>query len=212
MKTFAISGSDTNIGKTEVTRALVCQLARAGRRVQVVKPVETGVTAGDPHDAPRGAAGLAEPVTLRTFPEPLAPLEAARRAGAVLDFKALAAEVRALPPVDVRLVEGAGGIAVPLTRQGHDWADFASAISADGVVLVVEERLGMINQARLVAHYAAAKGLAYGIVRNAIAPVDPAVRESHDRFFATSGLACWGRVEPGGTASFDGLVQHFGLA
>jgi dethiobiotin synthetase len=101
------------------------------------------------------------------------------------DIKDILDEIRKLPDTDVRLVEGAGGIAVPLTTASLDWADLASAIDVTAVVLVVSDELGAINQARLVYHYFNtrqeqfdAKKIPCGIFLNAITPPPPEVAAS----------------------------------
>ncbi len=188
MRTLFIAGSDTGIGKTRVTGLLAALLPLSGESVQIVKPVETGVTAGDDGDADRAAAyarsarsdGIrVETHTLRRFPEPLAPLAAAQRAGAALEADTLLAEIDRLPASDWRLIEGAGGLAVPLGRDGSDWSDFAAALPGAHVILVVPDRLGAINQARLTAFYAEGKRLGYSLWLNENIPVDRAVREAN---------------------------------
>lgn len=120
-----------------------------------------------------------EAYTLRRFPEPLAPVAAAALAGEALDPDSLLAEINRLPDCDWRLIEGAGGLAVPLDRSGRDWADFAAALPGVHVVLVVPDRLGAINQARLTAHYARSKGLDCSLWLNETVPADRAVRDAN---------------------------------
>lgn len=176
MQTVFISANDTGSGKTYVAAALACRCVQRGQRVQYVKAVETGVTAHTAagqtdagcvaafvqrHAAEHCAALSTH--TLQRFSEPMAPVDAARIDGAHLDFDALADAVNALPRDNAhwRIVEGAGGLAVPLETGAtpRDWADFAHAIHADATVLVVADRLGSINQARLLAAYAQARNL-----------------------------------------------------
>lgn len=147
-----VTGSDTGVGKTHVARWLARRLARDGF-TQVIKPVESGGRAGRPADAPKAAGRWAEPRTLLALPDPLAPLAAARKARRKLDLPTLLKLYRAVPPAPCRVVEGAGGVAVPLDPSGQDWADFAAAIAPTAVVVVVPDRLGAINQARLALAY-----------------------------------------------------------
>src|SRR5207253_2339955 len=150
--------------------ALARQLVADGSRGQIVKAVETGAPAeGDAAFARRlagDAAARVETFTLASFTAPLAPSTAARVEGKEIFFADLLAKLRALPPCDWRVVEGAGGIATPLDAEARDWADFAAALAPDAVVIVVPDRLGAINQARLAHARAAAPGLPAGVWLN----------------------------------------------
>lgn len=152
MPVVFVTGSDTGVGKTRVAGLLARRLSRDGF-TQVVKPVESGVAAGRPADAPSAAGDWAEPHTLLALPKPLAPLAAAKQAKQVLTLPRLLKLYRALPPAPCRVIEGAGGVAVPLDPNGGDWADFAAVVRPDVVVVVVEDRLGAINQSRLAVAY-----------------------------------------------------------
>jgi dethiobiotin synthetase len=158
MRTILITGTDTGIGKTRVAGIIARLLSQHGR-VQVVKPVESGVAAGRPADALDAAGDWAEPHTLIALPLPLAPLAAAAQAGVALSLDRLVEVTSALPDCDWRVSETAGGIAVPIDASGADWADYANAAKVDHVVCVVEDRLGAINQARLIAGYCRMKGI-----------------------------------------------------
>jgi 8-amino-7-oxononanoate synthase len=181
--TILVSGSDTGIGKTRVTGLLARRLAALGHRVQIVKPVESG--RAEDRDAERArklaataaetGGGAVEAHTLVSFTEPLAPLAAAALEGRAFGIEDLVATLHTLPAAEWRLIEGAGGLAVPLDADGRDWADFARLIEADAVLLVVPDRLGAINQARLTLAYAKSHGLHAGLCLNACAPADAAV-------------------------------------
>lgn len=177
---FLISGTDTGVGKTTVASAIAAALRRRGRRVGVIKPVETGCEeAADgslvPGDALqlRWAAGRDDPLDLicpYRLRDPLAPAVAARRAGLHIDLASLVDSVRALSArCDIALVEGAGGLLVPLAGPATV-ADLAKACGLR-LVLVVGNRLGAINHARLTLDWARAAGLdVVGYVINALAP------------------------------------------
>ncbi|MEI6862109.1 MAG: dethiobiotin synthase, partial [Verrucomicrobiota bacterium] len=187
MRTIFVTGSDTGVGKTHVVAALACQLAAGGARVQIVKAIETGRPAeGDAACALRLAGGSAEGTrraleafTLARFAAPLAPGSAARAEGREVSFAGLFTSLRALPPCDWRIVEGAGGIATPVDAEGRDWADFAAALAPAAVVIVVPDRLGAINQSRLAFARAAAPGLPAGVWLNEFFSTDPAVAASN---------------------------------
>jgi len=155
--TILISGAGTGVGKTRVCAAFARAAFKQQCSVQIIKPVQTGVAPKEASDAEIAAklAGLpsACAYTLRRYRAPLAPLAAAAKQRAELDIRKVIQEILALPPVDLRLIEGAGGVAVPLGPRGWDWVDFAEEVGAKSVILVVADELGAINQARLVCHY-----------------------------------------------------------
>ena len=152
MAVVFVTGSDTGVGKTHVAGLLARRLARDGF-TQVIKPVESGAGHGRPSDAPKAAGKWAEPHTLISLPRPIAPLAAAKQARKKVDLATLLKLYRALPPAPCRVVEGAGGVAVPLDPSGKDWADFAAALRPTVAVVVVADRLGAINQSRLAIAY-----------------------------------------------------------
>jgi dethiobiotin synthetase len=148
-----------------------------------MKPAETGRTPDDPaSDAAllRAAAGggdamdLVRPILL---PEPMAPWVAAERAGMPIDLAVLDDAFRRLSEDrDAVVVEGAGGLLVPITRE----------LAYDGlfgrwgldVVIVAGNRLGVLNHALLTLRAARAAGLRVrGIVLNALAPASRDVAE-----------------------------------
>lgn len=201
MRTLLVTGSDTGIGKTRAVAALIRFFTERGGRVQVVKPVETGRAEGEQGDAAAavklsGAAAAA--ITLERLLAPLAPAAAAAREGRPISVGALAGKLEALPAAEWRIVEGAGGIASPLDETGLDWADFASAIRADAVVVVVPDRLGAINQARLACGRAAATGLRFGVWLNTLSAVEPEVAESNRQGIRAAGLELWAEQAEGG--------------
>jgi len=152
MPVIFVTGSDTGVGKTHVSGLLARRLSCDGF-TQVIKPVESGAGFGRPSDAPKAAGKWAEPHTLISLPDPIAPLAAAKKARKALDLALLLKLYKAVPHAPCRVVEGAGGAAVPLDAKGKDWADFAAAIKPTVVIVVVEDRLGAINQARLSVAY-----------------------------------------------------------
>jgi 8-amino-7-oxononanoate synthase len=198
MRTVLVTGSDTGVGKTRVVAALARLLARDGARVQLVKPVETGrakdsMTEGDAETAQRlaGTGGNLCAVTLMSFTAPLAPPAAAGAEGKEISFADLVGRIRALEPCDWRIVEGAGGIATPIDVGGRDWADFAAAIGADALIVVVPDRLGAINQARLAFWRAAQSNVNAGVWLNALTPIEPTVAASTREGLRAAGVPLW---------------------
>jgi dethiobiotin synthase len=200
MVTLLISGSGTDIGKTHVVGALARVAARRGRSVQIVKPVQTGAEPGQPSDAEQAAelaaASGVQVHTLRRYPEPLTPLAAVDAAMARLDI-VLVRETLNLPPVDVRLIEGAGGLAVPLGPDGSDWTNYARAVHTDGVVLVVPDQLGAISQCRTYFFYLSAKlgePLYGGVFLNELDPTPSKIKGSIRAALAADGIPLWGEL------------------
>src|SRR5437588_695982 len=121
---LGITGTDTGVGKTLVGCAIASGLRRHGLRVAAMKPIETGVGRDDPdRDGARlaRAAGGVLPLSVLapiTLPDPVAPLSATRRAHTSIDLAVLDHAVRtATADADALLVEGAGGLLVPVTDQ-----------------------------------------------------------------------------------------------
>jgi dethiobiotin synthetase len=179
-----VTGTDTGVGKTVVSTVIAAALAARGCRVGVVKPVETGCrSAGGtlvPVDALALAAAAGDPAPLEIvcpyrLPDPLAPALAAERAGVAIDVDALAEHVRRRAAgVDVLLVEGAGGLLVPLTRR-ESFADLARRLDAR-LLVVVGSRLGAINHALLTLEVLTTRGLTLaGYVVNRLGPRDDLV-------------------------------------
>lgn len=215
MQTIFVSGNDTDAGKTHVLGQVAGTLAARGLAVQIVKFVETGMPRDDsPGDADRAlaaareiarGAGTLAAFRLARYSQPLAPTEAARRDGDVFSVEETAEKLRALPPCDVRLVEGAGGLGVPVGDAGTDWADFARE-RADATLIVIENRLGAISQARFLAAYCAAKGVpAPHFWLNEIRPQSEGVLASNALEIPKTGVPVVGRSAPGGEFSAGGL-------
>src|SRR5512140_18082 len=118
---IGITGTDTGVGKTVVARALAASMRRSGMRVVAMKPIETGVSFDDPNRDGAllaRAAGETRPLSVvapLTLPDPLAPLAAAWQFGTTIDIDALDAAVNeASADADALIVEGAGGLLVPI--------------------------------------------------------------------------------------------------
>jgi len=177
---LGVTGTDTGVGKTVIAVALLALLRRRGLRVAAMKPVETGVLPGAPSDAARlrAAAGGGDrlgDVCPVSYAEPLAPLVAAERARRPVDLEALdAAFGRLAARRDAVVVEGAGGLLVPLTEQ-VSYAELFARWGL-GVFVVAGNRLGAINHVMLTVHAARAAELRIrGVVLNAATDATPDV-------------------------------------
>lgn len=160
-----VTGTGTDIGKTVATAALAACAVRAGERVAVVKPIQTGVLPGESGDlaAVRRLTGIEDLHEFARFDEPLAPATAAERAGRPVPSMAeLAQRIAALGDRDLVLVEGAGGAAVRFNAAGETIIDLAAALAGTvetGIVLVASSGLGTLNSAALTAQAFAARSL-----------------------------------------------------
>ena len=174
-----VTGTDTEIGKTLVSAALLHGFAALGLRAAAMKPIAAGAFERDGEwhnedaDQLDAAANVALPPAIRTpflLKEAAAPHIAAARENVSLDIaRIVEAHQFAVQQADVVVVEGVGGFRVPLTDV-HDTADLAFALNLP-VVLVVGMRLGCISHALLSAEAIAARGLhLVGWVANQIDP------------------------------------------
>lgn len=197
MPVFFVTGSDTGVGKTHVAGLLARRMARDGF-TQVIKPVESGADAGRPADALKAAGKWAEAHTLLSLPAPIAPLAAAKKARKQLDLATLLKLYHAVPSAPCRVVESAGGVAVPIDPKGKDWSDFAAAIKPMAVIIVVEDRLGAINQARLAIAYLRRRyDGPMGVWLNAIKKPTPAVAAANRAGLADAWIPLYGESGPG---------------
>jgi dethiobiotin synthetase len=169
---YFVTGTDTAVGKTTVGRALLAAATARGLRTRCCKPVESGCArAADgsliPHDAEALWAATdriqsRESVCLYRFEDPVAPGVAAERAGQAIDLAAIARHVGSLgeSAPDFLLVEGAGGLLVPLGA-GQTIADLALLLSFP-LLIVARPGLGTINHTLLTIEAARARGLTVG--------------------------------------------------
>ena len=166
-KGYFITGTDTEVGKTHVSVALLDRLKKQGLRVAGMKPVAAGCeeTAEGLRNEDALALQAASSIALAyetlnpyAFAPPIAPHLAAEDAGITIEMeRILTAYHDIASQVDQVIVEGAGGWRVPL-NDAQDMSDLAVALGLP-VVLVVDIRLGCINHALLSAQAIAARGL-----------------------------------------------------
>jgi dethiobiotin synthetase len=155
MRGIFVAGTDTGVGKTVIAGALAMRLKHLGVNVGVMKPVETGVAADDDPSTDaarlRSAAGVAdslERVSPYRLSAALAPLGAARVASVTIEserileaYRYLAAQHRCV------VVEGVGGVMVPITAQWHVCELIAQLHLP--VLIVGRAALGGVNHALL---------------------------------------------------------------
>jgi dethiobiotin synthetase len=164
MRGSLIVGTGTGVGKTVLTASLAATLIARGRRVGVCKPVVTGTadpTPGWPHDHELLAAVTGqtpESVCPLTFGPPMSPHLAARLAGMTLEPARLLEAAREVSAtVEILLVEGVGGLMVPLTVD-YSMRDFARDLALP-LVVAAPAGLGTINHTLLTVESARNAGL-----------------------------------------------------
>ncbi len=152
-RTIFIAGTDTAVGKTLVTAALAASIRELALDVGVMKPVETGVARGQHSDAGRliQAAQVSDALDLvrpYAFRLPVAPLDAARAERRSIKIATIMKAYCALQAQhELLLVEGAGGVHVPVTPS-MDVLDLIEKLKAP-VLVVGRAGLGGVNHALL---------------------------------------------------------------
>ena len=164
-----ITGTDTGVGKTYVTAALLTELRHRNIRAAAFKPIACGP--GGRHDAEiyakimdrEQSLDVINPIYLR---RPLAPSVAAGLEHKRVDLTAILRTYRRLAAdYSVVLVEGAGGLLVPI-REEYFVADLARTLKLP-LIIVARLGLGTINHSLLTVHQARAHGLKIaGLVLN----------------------------------------------
>ncbi|HEX4895971.1 MAG TPA: dethiobiotin synthase [Solimonas sp.] len=180
-RSLFITGTDTGVGKTLASTALLRWARAQGLAAAGFKPVAAGCERVDGawrnDDALRLQAESTgappyEQVNPCALPDAVAPHLAAQSAGTRIDIAALdAAHARLSASVQLLVIEGAGGWRVPLDEHG----DFADWVTARGwpVVLVVGLRLGCLNHALLSAESIARGAPLAGWIANVLPPEQP---------------------------------------
>jgi len=201
-----ITGTDTGIGKTRTSVALLRALAARGVRAVGMKPVASGCEWQDGHwsnedaraliaaSTPPPAYALCNPYALR---DAVAPHLAAASEGVTIALPPLQAAYAALAASgDCIVVEGAGGWAVPLGPQLMQ-ADLPRALGLP-VILVVGLRLGCISHALLSARAIRADGCELlGWIGNAIDPQQPLQADNVATLRERVGAPCLGLLPHG---------------
>lgn len=184
MRGLFVTGTGTGVGKTIVSAALLAAMRAAGEPVRAYKPVVTGL------DEPPGewppdhellalAAGMSpEEVAPRRYGPAVSPHLAAALAGESIDLADLVARAREQPE-RIIVVEGVGGLLVPLT-DGHTVRDLAVALDLP-LVIAASPSLGTVNHTLLTLESARAAGLDVRAVVLTPWPREPSVLEPSNR-------------------------------
>jgi dethiobiotin synthetase len=181
---YFITGTDTGVGKTLISCALLHAFAARGKTVAGMKPVAAGCADDDINDdvkqlraATNIFASLGQ-LNPYSFLHPIAPHLASRREGVAINFERIIESYKELAAqAEVVIVEGVGGFMVPLNEtQGSD--DLAVALDLP-VILVVGMRLGCINHALLTQQAILARNLnCAGWIANIIDAEMPALQDN----------------------------------
>ena len=218
---YYITGTDTGIGKSVASAALLHALRARGLRAVGMKPVASGCEAtgqgwrnGDAlalqqASDPMPAYADVNPYAL---PHPLAPELAAADAGVTIELAPIvSAYARLELTADAVIVEGVGGWAAPLTAR-LDQLDVVRALKLP-VLMVVGLRLGCINHARLTARAIAADGVALGgWIAN---DIDPAMLRADDNFGLLSqrlAAPCLGRMPHGEAGAALAMARYLDVS
>lgn len=224
MTAVFVAGTDTGVGKTRVSTALLRAYAKQHARCVGMKPVAAGCDWIDGEwlnedvAALRAASSLKVPSSFDNpyaLPDPVSPHIAAKLADERIDLSHIEASFHALRQhADVVVVEGAGGFMVPFQDDAHEWvtsADLAMRLHIP-MVLVVGIRLGCLNHALLSQEAILSRGLKLaGWVANVVdadmAQQDANIETLQRRLHAPM-LARWG-FQP--SASIDDLADSLTL-
>ena len=172
---YFVTGTDTAVGKTLTSCALLHAFAMAGKSVIGMKPIAAGCENGKWMDVERlveasNISAAREWINPYALMQPVAPHIAAEQTGLVIDIATVQRAFKVLQQMtEMVIVEGVGGFLVPLDDR-YDSSDLARALKLP-VILTVGLRLGCLNHALLTARAIHASGLTLaGWVANQIDP------------------------------------------
>lgn len=214
---YFLTGTDTEVGKTFVTCALLHRASQLGLRAAGLKPVAAGTDAAGLNDDVeniRAASPVELPLAVINpyrFRAAVAPHIAAAEEGRMIEFATiLTAFEEASQRTDLLIVEGVGGFRVPLGVDG-DSADLAVALALP-VILVIGMKLGCINHALLTAEAIATRGLKIaGWVANRIDPAMSRFEENLSTLQALLPAPLLGVVPHSPTGGTAGAAQFLQL-
>ena len=205
MKSYFVIGTDTDCGKTHVISALIRYLQREQHAVMALKPVASGLRDGNAwlpeHDAVRLSQELGvDPALICpwSMPLPVSPHLAAQAQGTHLHGQAIVhfCQQPQWQTYDFLLIEGAGGLMVPLNDH-ETWVDVIRAGQWE-VIVVVGMRLGCINHALLTMRVLHHEGLkCTGWIANCIEPNLLFLEENIQTIQAMVSAPLLGRVQDG---------------
>lgn len=204
-RTLFLTGTGTDIGKTVSSMAVLLWARARGLKAAYLKPVQCGSR----DDAPAGtfvgdadwlqtALGddLPEAGSIYSFADPVSPHLAAERAGAWIDPEWLVSQAELMARrCDLLVIEGAGGSAVPLNRDGLCLADIAASAGWPCLVMA-SPGLGTLHHTLTTLHFLASRGASvtgFGFVQNT-PEVSPLKADNAATLAALSGKPFFGMV------------------
>lgn len=215
-----IAGTDTDVGKTIVTAGLAAVLLEDGMDLGIWKPVQSGALADDPKSdsyrlqALSGISDRRDEIAPLVFPAPLTPMLAAKLEGTALTMEQVMAGGQLLRARhQALLVEGAGGLAVPLTESDMI-IHLASRLQLP-MLLVARAGLGTINHTLLSVSYAREHGIdVVGVILNEALPggvSDESIRTNAKLIESYGNVPVFGQI-PWLSAPIDRqrLAEHIG--
>ncbi|MFA5609234.1 MAG: dethiobiotin synthase [Alcaligenes sp.] len=217
MRACFVTGTDTEIGKTLVSSALLHVLNQSGASTLGIKPIASGAEEINGRLHNEDVNALARHSSLNAAPETLtpylfkpaaAPHILAEQAGIELEPTLIQKTVQAaVKSADYVVVEGVGGFMLPL-GQGRTGVDLAQALQLP-VVLVVGLRLGALNHALLTAQAIRASGLhLLGWVANHIAPEMSYAKENLQTLHDYLPGPCLGVIPRLNATTLDDRIQQ----
>ncbi|MBU3625210.1 dethiobiotin synthase [Polynucleobacter sp. JS-Safj-400b-B2] len=199
-----VTGTDTEVGKTLVSGALILKLRELGIKAIGFKPVvagtyldSEGLTQNEDIETLRLASNLG-PLKLSLCPyvvdQPAAPHLVAKHQGLKLEMRVITEAFQEVQKqADCVVVEGAGGLLIPL-NENEDLSDFAQAIDLP-VILAVGMKLGCINHALLTYEALKARNLRIsGWVANTLSTEMPLLQENLQTLQARMGIPFLGLI------------------
>lgn len=189
---FAVVGTDTGVGKTVVTAGLTGWLREEGVDARAVKPCQTGYPPDDDAGFVVDACRDEDAATcLRRLEPPLAPAVAADVAGAALSYEELRQGCEtAVSDAEVGIVEGIGGLRVPLA-DGREVVDLVAALGLPALV-VAREGLGTLNHTALTVEALERRDVpVHGVVLNEYRGEDVAAETNPGALREMTDLPVW---------------------
>ena len=180
-KGIFVTGTDTGVGKTIVSAAIAWNMIQAGKRVAVMKPVQTGTVISGPTDIEfiQKVVGEGSQVDYScpySFPDPVAPLVASMLGGESIHIgKIVDAYEKLSSENDFVIVEGAGGLLVPIL-DNYFMSDLASDLELP-TLIVARPDIGTINHTLLTLEAAQRRDIEIAGIVISNYPWDPGIPE-----------------------------------
>jgi len=218
---FFITGTDTGVGKTLISCALLHAFAQAGKSVVGMKPVAAGCMASpqgnvcEDVEALRAASTVdaaRECINPYALPAAVAPHLAAQQAHIQIEMAPILNAYRQLQTLaDVVIVEGVGGWIVPF-NDTQTSADLAQQLDLP-VIMVVGMRLGCLNHALLTAQAIQAQGLQLqGWVANRIDPAMALLDENVQTLQARLAAPLLGVIPHSAVPEANNIAKHMDIS